>query len=491
MSRINTNVAAIQALGRLRQNNDDLAVRLERLSTGLRINRGKDDPAGLIASETLRGEIHGIQQSIVNSTRALNVINTAEGSLNEVSSLLLNIRDLLVSTANEGALTSEEVSANQLEIDNLLSSIDRIANNTTFGGKKLIDGSRAYALSSLNVAAGGGTVNDIAAVSVYSARVPENGTRAVVVQVTASAETAQVSFAGGGPLGGASVTSATTVEIAGKTGTEILSFANSATMSEIKTAINDIKNVTGVSAIVVTTADGASPSALQINSTTYGTDSFVTVKAISGDFIVAGNNGSTTTDAGVDAGVLINGQQASSSGLRADLRSGGLDLRVYLTPTFAQIASQSSFNITGGGSTFQLTADVTPVGQVSVGFDSASTANLGNAVVGYLSTLKSGGTNQVSQGNYIAAQGILDEAINQVAVFRGRLGSLSKNQLETNINSQQISLENVTSSESAVRDADIAHEVAALTRSQILVQSTQSVLQIAVNAPSAVLSLLG
>jgi flagellin len=76
-------------------------------------------------------------------------------------------------------------------------------------------------------------------------------------------------------------------------------------------------------------------------------------------------------------------------------------------------------------------------------------------------------------------------------VIRGRLGSLQKNQLQTNINSQQVALENVTASESAIRDADIAEEVAALTRAQILVQSTQATLLIATNAPSAVLSLLG
>ena len=189
--------------------------------------------------------------------------------------------------------------------------------------------------------------------------------------------------------------------------------------------------------------------------------------------------------------MLINGQTASTNGLRADLRSAGLDMRLYLTAQFAQLASQTSFYITGGGSIFQLTSEVTPIGQVSMGFQSINTANLGNSVTGFLSTLKSGGSNDVSQGNFISAQGILKEAINQVAVFRGRLGSLQKNQIETNINSQQVALENVTSSESAVRDADIAEEVSALTRSQILVQSTQATLQIAINQPSAVLSLIG
>jgi flagellin len=485
MSRINTNVPAMQAIGRLTKNNLDLTVRLERLSSGLRINRGKDDPAGLIASETLRAEIRGIGQAIENSSRAINVISTAEGALNEVSALLLNIRDLLVSTANEGALTSEEIDANQLEIDALLASVDRIANNTSFGGLKLLDGTRSYTLSSLST-------DSIAATSVFGARVPENGTRNVVVQVTTSAETATVSFVGREQSGDVALahTSATTIEIAGTIGTETLSFASGATLGEIRTAINDVTSVTGVAATVSTTTDGQLASALVLNSTAYGSDAFVSVKPISGDFIESGNNGTTIDDTGVDAGVLINGQLAAAKGLRADLRSSGLDMRVYLSPSFGQIQSSTTFYITGGGSIFQLTPEVSPVGQVSVGINSVSTANLGNSVVGYLRTLGSGGTNEVAQKNFISAQDILSEAINQVAVMRGRLGSLQQNQMETNINSQQVALENVTASESAIRDADIAVEVAALTRAQILVQSTQATMLIATNAPSAVLSLL-
>ncbi len=114
MSRINTNVDPIQAMHRLGSNQQDLSLRLERLSSGLRINRGSDDPAGLIASESLRSEITGINQAIENSTRAVNVIATAEGSLNEVSSLLLDLRGLINKSANEERLFPEEIKANHL-----------------------------------------------------------------------------------------------------------------------------------------------------------------------------------------------------------------------------------------------------------------------------------------------------------------------------------------------------------------------------------------
>jgi flagellin len=117
--------------------------------------------------------------------------------------------------------------------------------------------------------------------------------------------------------------------------------------------------------------------------------------------------------------------------------------------------------------------------------------NLGNATLGYLNTIRSVGSNSVVAGNYVNAERILVEAINQVAVIRGRLGGLQRNQIETNINSQRIALENVQAAESAIRDADIATEVAAMTRSQILVQSTTSILGLANQIPQNALALLG
>ena len=187
MTRINTNIPAIIAQGRMRTNLHDLNTRLERLSTGLRINRGSDDPAGLIASETLRSEINGIKQAVSNSDRAINMLATAEGTLNEVSSLLLGIKGLVVQMANDGALGPEEIAANQLEIDSILASVDRIANTTQFAGKKLLNGSLDYTLSSVDT-------SSLASVQVYSARIPEGSTKSITVQVTQSAETGMLTF---------------------------------------------------------------------------------------------------------------------------------------------------------------------------------------------------------------------------------------------------------------------------------------------------------
>ncbi|MBC7783349.1 MAG: flagellin [Burkholderiales bacterium] len=147
MSRINTNVSALTAQRGLSRSQQALGATLERLSSGLRINRGADDPAGLIASESLRSEISGIKQAIDNSQRAGNVISTTEAALSEVASLLLNVKDLVVGAANSGALSREEIEANQLQVDSAIESITRISNTTTFAGLRLLDGSQDYLTS--------------------------------------------------------------------------------------------------------------------------------------------------------------------------------------------------------------------------------------------------------------------------------------------------------------------------------------------------------
>ena len=144
MTRINTNVSSLVAQNRLQSSNNDLSTALTRLSTGLRINSGSDDPAGLIASEALRSEITGLNKAITNTRRAGQIITTADNALGQVSNLLNDIRGLVVEAANTGALSDEEIAANQLQIDSSLEAINRIAQSTTFQGRKLLDGSLDY-----------------------------------------------------------------------------------------------------------------------------------------------------------------------------------------------------------------------------------------------------------------------------------------------------------------------------------------------------------
>ena len=135
MTRINTNVSSLNAQKTLARSNASLQESLTRLSTGLRINAGKDDPAGLIASEVLRSDIISVERAITNSNRANQMIATADSALGQVSSLLNDIRGLVSEAANTGAMSSEQIAANQLQIDSSLEAIDRIAQVTSFQGK--------------------------------------------------------------------------------------------------------------------------------------------------------------------------------------------------------------------------------------------------------------------------------------------------------------------------------------------------------------------
>src|SRR5438045_3970283 len=187
MARINTNVASLYAQRGLAKSQQSLTDTLQHLSSGLRINRGADDPAGLIASEGLRSEISGINQAIDNSSRASNVISTAEGALNEVASLLLNIKSLVVQAANTGALSSDEIAANQLQVDSAVQSITRIANTTTFAGLKLINGSLDYITSGVDT-------STVKALNISQANFGTRGSIPVNVDVVTSAKTAELQF---------------------------------------------------------------------------------------------------------------------------------------------------------------------------------------------------------------------------------------------------------------------------------------------------------
>ena len=467
MARINTNIQSLQAMTRFGKNQAQLNTAMERLSTGLRINRGKDDPAGLIGSETLRSEIEGIKQGIDNTQRADNVINTAEGALGEVSSLLLQLQSLTNEAANTGALSQQEIEANQLQVDSILNSINRIANTTQFNGMKLLNGSLDYITSGVASTA-------IDTLQINAAKLPDNGYQTVTVQVTGSAQLAAVNFTGAN-VG----TSAVTLEVAGNDGIEQLSFAAGATNSAVAFAINQLKDSTGVSAT-------GSAGGVAFMSTSYGSKQFVSIKTLEGTF----TNGK---DFGQDATVSINGTEASVDGLTANVRAGDTDITLTLDSTFGTTVSTagSSFSITGGGAKFQIGSRVNRSGQIQIGVGSVSTTKLGNEINGFLSSLSSGGENSLVGGNTTQAQKIITESIKQVANLRGRLGALQKNVLETNVNSLSVALENVTASESAIRDADFAEETAAMTRAQILVQANTSVLAQANASPQSVLSLLG
>ena len=140
---INNNITALNAWRNLKQTDGKMSSTMEKLSSGLRINRGADDPAGLVISEKMRSQLTSINSAIKNSEKAINLISTAEAALDKTNELLTKMRQLVIDTGNLGVTDQSMAKANQQELDEIVASITRIGANTQFGTKNLLDGSLA------------------------------------------------------------------------------------------------------------------------------------------------------------------------------------------------------------------------------------------------------------------------------------------------------------------------------------------------------------
>ena len=141
--RVNSNIAALNALRHLQHTERDLSQNLERLSSGRKLNHAADGPASLVISEQMKSQISGLGQAIRNSESSISMIQTTEGALNEVSNILVNLRQLAVHAANEGTNDEKTLQADQNEVENLISTLKNIAKNTQFGRRTLLDGSNS------------------------------------------------------------------------------------------------------------------------------------------------------------------------------------------------------------------------------------------------------------------------------------------------------------------------------------------------------------
>jgi flagellin len=515
MGRINTNVQSMIAQRVLQQNNTSLSTSLERLSTGVKINRGKDDPAGLIASENLRSEQKATSQAISNAERADQVVNIAEGGLQEISGLLTELQGLVTNTASRAGLSAEEKNANQLQIDSILQTIDRVASSTNFQGIKLLNGNFDFKTSSVQSGVSDFRVN---------AAKFNGSSLSVDMQVTASAQQGGMFLSMGGTSIDTNTSSSLVIEISGSKGSRELSFASGTTLAKIVSTINTFTDVTGVSASLAAT----SSTRIGLTSSDFGSSEFVSVKMINSAGINSTNNGAGATnrgiynrqaaafgtanttiastfaaanngvlDSGQDLAGTINGIAVTAKGKTARINTDFLDVELTLTTTEAQglgsvgSGSNPAFYITGGGADFQLAGKVDIAGKVSMGIRDVAVRKLGNSTIGTLDRLASGKANNVVNGNLNDAQAIVGEAISQVSGLRGRLGAFQKNTVGATIRSLNVSVENTSAAQSVIRDSDFANETAALTRSQILVSASTNILSLANQQPNSALQLLG
>ncbi|MBN2445942.1 MAG: hypothetical protein JXO22_04415 [Phycisphaerae bacterium] len=457
-----TNPNTLTLLNIVNRTSDSQSDTMTRLSTGSRINKGSDDPAGLIAMRAMDTELTAVNAALSNNQRTDAMLGVADNAMTEIASMLDEIQSLAQQSTNSAGLTASELSANQAQIDNALAAIDRIVSTTEFNGKNLLDGSLG-----INVTAPTSAVTDV---QVYS-RETSSSNATLTVSRTAAAEKATFQLATG------SATEASEIAIQGEDGSAVISIASGDTMATIASKINAATGETGVTASATSTS-------LNLLSSDYGSDAFVRVSVISGaDF-------SNNYDAGVDAGIKVNGQVAAVDGLNVSFSSGDLSMSFNITEDYGTTATVTDKTLTvssQGGATFQLGTNSNT--RQTIGINGIYSSQLGSGSTGYLSQLKSGGSASLLNDPSAAAQ-IAKAASQQVATAQGRLGGFQKFQVQTSINALNATEEGLTSARSTIADADYAADTAELNNQSVLLQAAISLLGLANQQSSQILSLL-
>ncbi|OQX83790.1 MAG: hypothetical protein B6D63_05660 [Candidatus Latescibacteria bacterium 4484_7] len=460
--RINHNISSINALRNLGKTEFSVAKSLERLSSGLRINKGADDPAGLVISERMRAQIAGIRQAVENAETATAMVQTAEGAMTEIHSLLNNIRELAVHAANSGANDSVMIAADQDEIENAIATINRISAQTQFGVKKLLDGS-----SGVN-----GSTTDSAVTFLSATENTVAGTYAI--NITTQAEQAVVTA---GTTQTAVLGADETLTINGVQ----INLVSGMTQNQVVDRINEYNASTGV------TASLNANNQLTLSSDAYGSN--INISAASNVAAATTSTGIGTTvlsDTGVDIAGTIGGLAATGRGavLTGDTGTAIEGLSIMTT---GAAGAHGSIIVSSNPLVFQVGPNKNQT--VSILINAMAASNLGTGVVGNtFNNLSEIDVNSASHAQ--DAIEIIDKAIEQVSAKRGELGAFQKNTLESNTNNLQVAEENLVSAESVIRDTDFAGEMARLTKNQILLQSGTAMLVQANQIPQVVLQLL-
>jgi flagellin len=411
--RINTNIMALDAYRNLNTTNDALARSLEKLSSGYRINRAADDASGLVISQNLDKQISGLKQATQNAQDGISVVQTAEGALTQVNSMLQRIHDLIVQSANTASSDNTARTAAQNEIVQLRDEIDRIGNTTAFGNQNLLDGS----------------------FGAQAAKLSGTGTGLTTGLVVAAASAGDNTFTLTLDSGVTNPPAAMGVTVAANTYATAASF-QAELQSDVNTATNSTAGYTGSVTVKVTDLG-------------------------SGVWTVDFKRNSTDAKTSIDL-----------SGVGSDLSTSG-----------AVTAGTSNVANTAGG-VFQVGANVTATNQIQVSIDDVRITSGSNTTYTALKNIDVTDTTQ----NTIAGS-LVDAAISSVSALRGQLGA-DQNRFQSTIANLQVTTENLSASESRIRDTDMASEMVNFTKDQILLQAGTAMLAQANAAPQSILKLL-
>ncbi len=474
--RINHNLAAVNSHRNLVTNDARLSKTLEHLSSGQKINRGADGPAALVISEQMRGQVAGLTQAIMNSETAVSMVQTTEAALNEMSSLMISMRQLAIHAANEGANDQTMLEADQAELANALNTMDRIARTSQFGRKPLLDGSNG-----INGITSGEQLAFLGATN-KTMPSPASG-----YQVTIDQEATQARTQGTVALTQNMIDLGETFVIREGGKTVELTTQIGETTEKVQNRINDALRGDGLKLDAYFDEMGM----LNLIHKDYGSKANFSVTSSTAGVLSGMSNVPTQVQNGLDVAGRIGGEVCTGDG---QVLTGGYGtivdgLQVRFTgvvdpqnPEVGRVSLESkALTFQVGGNHNQTVSVLLPnlkSDQIAVRVDNES------------------GFNSLRDLDIRSFQGaqdallLLDEAIDQVTKTRGELGAVQKNTLETNINSLRIAKESMISAESVIRDTDMAEEMSDFTKNQIMTQSATAMLAQANQTPNNVLTLL-
>ncbi len=468
---INHNMASLNTYRQLSTNNTQTSKSLEKLSSGLRINRAGDDAAGLAISEKMRGQIRGLDQATRNSQDAISLIQTGEGALNETHSILQRVRELAVQAATD-TNTASDRSEIQKEVSQLVQEVDRIANNTEFNTKKLLTGAVGVSTTA------GANLTQIASTA---------DTKAGTLTLTANGTMAK---AASGDLtltaGVTTAAAAGTLNITANGKTYNIGFSAGQAMTDIA------KNITNTVQGYTATFDSANGK-LSFKSNEANADQTLTVAEAAANSLDAAKDFSSIAANGIDSANAVNGvKSTNASGLTAagatfsyqgnevTVTSGnqtGLKFTLAADAGSTTTATVNGKAITvNDGLVFQIGANKDQ--NLTLNINAMDSQNLG--ISGLDVTTQSGANNAIT---------VINNAIETVSAERSKLGA-SQNRLEHTISNLGTSSENLTAAESRVRDVDMAKEMMNFQKNNILSQAAQAMLAQANQQPQGVLQLL-
>jgi flagellin len=530
--RVNHNTASMSSLRYLNRTIEDTNNNLKRLSSGLRINSAADGPADLMISEQMRTQISGLNQAVKNSETSISMVQTAEGVLSEVSSMLISMRQLALHAANDGVVDSKILQADQMEVENILATIDKIAGLTQFGTKVLFDGSnevngveigegltffsasaltqqsptkQGYAIEIEQVA----TRPEVVAARGISLEEIENGVSFVLKENNRvmKMDTDQEKNLKGNikqVLDNFRLNSATfSREQTESKLHDILATALQIKADEnsldVKISINDIGMLT-----VKHKQYGIKPSfGISTNLQGLFGEEVGTIKLSERGQDVSGYIGG---DLALGKGQFLHGAKGTPTEgvvVQYDKELGNrlVEIKDEQGRVIGKkIVQQSNeelvgkdvegyVHITQNSAVYQIGANHKQT--VAFSFGDLRSEQIARGVANrsqFRSLADIDLTNAAGAQDSIK---LIDNAIMEIGVLRGNLGSFQKNSLESNLRNLRVSNENLTNAESVIRDSDMAAEMSDFTKNQILIASGTAMAAQANQIPKSVLQLLG